>query len=400
LVEIITLGDFTVKVNGETISNDTNRANMLWKLLGLLIAGGNKPLSINFLTDAIWPDKEADVATKSLHNLIFRLRRLFGNAGCDVDKLVVFFHKSYTLDVGHGMYIDAREVEKCFLAAKDPNISETDKIANLNRVVELYNGEYLVNIYDDPWAVTAVGHYKRMFFEAVGMLADIYLKNQTFDRLFQICDKSIALEPLEEAAYIRMIEGMKQNGMTVRAIELCEVYFNLLYTKVGVSPSARMNSLYRDLKGSIRQLQQDASSIMFELMEREQPQSFFCSMEVFTEIYRYEARQFERRGESLYIALLTINNMQRDIPTPSVLARAMENLYVSCLNAIRRGDIFTRYSNSQYLLLLTRLTGDDQPVVESRIKEDFYSRRGSEDIIINFEMLSAPVNSQKNHNSQ
>lgn len=388
MVEIITLGNFSIKVNGTLVSISTGRTKKLWKLLSLLILNKDKPLTIQAIIDSIWPDEDVNISIKSMHNLIFRLRRVLSDGG-SLPNPIVFSANGYILNREKDFVIDVHTMQDCCVKAANASSNE-EKIAFLEKAAELYNGEYLLNSFDDLWSITAVNHYKRVFIDTVTALSELYLKKAAYEKLFQICEKATMLEPMEEAIYLRLLKGLVLTGQSVRAISLCEKYFDILYHEIGVRSSDQIYKLYSELKRNSVNFSRLEYEPVIALNEREvSDKAFFCSLETFKEIYKYELRQAERKETARGIlAVISIKGKKYGLPPHELLQESKKHLYESCLNVLRKGDVFANYSHSQLIVLLADLKYKDHAEIMARIQKYFYKHYdyGEKEVLLDFEI--------------
>lgn len=389
MVEVATLGSFSLKVDGESVTDSARRTQKLWKLLNLLVAHRSKSIPIPTIIEFIWPDEEVEDYTKSLHNLIFRLRRILGGKDGAAKNRLVFSNNSYVLNTDEDFVIDAYDFEDCIRKAKQSACPPHEKKPLLERALSLYNGKYLMDSYDDVWALTLVNKYKRMYIDGVAALSDVYMEEKDYEKLTLICEKAIGLEPLEEVVYEKLIKCLIATGQKIQAIALCEELFDLLYREIGVGANDNINSMYKEIKDNVIQTQHNVVSALNELTEHDESdkdKAAVCNIDVFKSIYRYEVRQSARRGESVFLALLTINDKKQDIPATPVLNGARSCLLETCRLSLRRGDIVASYSNSQIVILLTKLAYEDSAMVFDRIRKKFAQVYSGEEVIIKFEI--------------
>lgn len=88
--------------------------------------------------------------------------------------------------------------------------------------------------------------------------------------------------------------------------------------------------------------------------------AFFCSYLSFMEGYRYVRRVIERSGQSAYLLLCTMTD-GKGVPLEKGerLGKVAEELEQAIRNSLRRGDMFTRYSDNQFLMLLLGIRQED-----------------------------------------
>ena len=102
-----------------------------------------------------------------------------------------------------------------------------------------------------------------------------------------------------------------------------------------------------------------------------------CGYPVFREIYRLEARKITRLGVAEYIILLTvtvkdaeksgINEQTQDF----LVSQAMNQLENVLVESLRIGDVASRYSDSQFVVLLPACTYECGLLVINRLLDKF-----------------------------
>ena len=100
--------------------------------------------------------------------------------------------------------------------------------------------------------------------------------------------------------------------------------------------------------------------------------AFYCSLPSFRDTYRLVSRIIERNGQSVYLMLCSITNgkgMPMDKPDKlEVLSSELQNTIQQCL---RKGDSFTKYSPSQFLILLVGTNKENCSMIFDRIQRYF-----------------------------
>ena len=388
MIEITTLGSLNIVINGEEVSEKTKRTTKLWKLLNLLIINRNKPLPHGVILESIWPDEDSVDSDKSLHNLIYRLRKLLTYEGAP--EFIRFRNNSYQLMSGGELIIDAHQMEDYFVEASVSGLPLEKKIKLLKKSAELYNGEYILGSFDsDVWSNVAINQYRRMFVEVTCTLAEIYWNTGEYDDLLTLCNKGSFIEPLEEVFCEYLAKGLRAKGQTVQAITVCETFFDRLYREMGVSASETLNTLYKELKQNTVQLQHDVDHALNELKEFETlNRALYCNYETFKDIYRYEARKASRLGNSVYIILISISDKRDDVPPIKTLNDAKRCLHECCVLTLRRGDVVAEYSQTQLIIMVTNANARNMKDIMTRIEKQYAARNRSGELRIRFEVQS------------
>jgi len=387
VVEIITLGNFYIKITGNIASNETGRTQKLWHLLSLLIANGGNPISTSTIIDSLWPEKDADEASKALNNLIFRMKRFFMSNGCENTDFFNCTQRSCMLKKDDVLYIDAYDMEASLIKGKNQSLPNDERISQLYKAVELYKGEFFLNSYNDASTMIAVNYYKNIFIEASLLLAEMQQNEGNIEESVRICEKAISLEPYEDSLYIRMFDGMRQMGQNARAVIICENYFRLLYNTIGISSSIQLTRLYQDMKG-ISDPSMDAIDVMNALEELTQNRNaLLCNIELFRDIYQYEVRQATRRDVSVFIVLVSIRRINRS--STHSIESAMRTLRDSCSYVLRCGDTYAMYSDYQYVIMLSKMATSNWSIIENRLSKYFFAQYKKNDVLIKFDICQA-----------
>jgi DNA-binding SARP family transcriptional activator len=389
MIEITTLGNFCVKVNGKVVSDSLKRTTKLWQLLNLFIINKNRPMAASSICEAIWGEDQGGDSYKALHNLVYRLRNvIMDNSGGE--ESIIYSNKTYMLNTALDMQIDIYIMEDCYNKAVSAQQTPAEKIELLEKAVGLYNGEYLLYlICDDTQSYAATTRYKRIFVDSVCLLADLYIEKGEYDKMFLICDKAIAFEPLEEAVYLRMVRGMCDKGKDAQAISLIENYFDILYNEVGIRASDTLLNIHKQLKRNVGTSTYDVGQILEELKEISSlNKALFCNFEAFRDIYRYESRQSARRDYSIALILVDIYGDRNEELPEKVLSKAKKSLYECCMHCLRKGDTFSDYSKTQVILMITLSPTADANAIIARVSEQFYSRHQRERVHLRFDMQS------------
>ncbi|MFQ8897506.1 MAG: hypothetical protein ACLR71_04010 [[Clostridium] scindens] len=98
--------------------------------------------------------------------------------------------------------------------------------------------------------------------------------------------------------------------------------------------------------------------------------AYLQDYETFKRIYQFVARGLERSGDSAYLLLLTLEEDEDELD-PERMEGLMEELYEIIRNALRKGDAFTQYSSSQYLLMVLGTSSENARKIGERIKSRY-----------------------------
>ncbi len=135
--------------------------------------------------------------------------------------------------------------------------------------------------------------------------------------------------------------------------------------------------------------QSDAMADMHKLEKMISEQSglvgaYKVEYEAFKHIYQFVSRGLDRSGQSVKLILLTINAINGYKIAPEELDGIMSDLERTIVVSLRLGDVTTRYSSFQYVVMLPGLEEDDARKVAMRICDTFNEIKDKDNIIVQY----------------
>jgi hypothetical protein len=153
LLKIRTLGAFEVTRDDEPVAL-TGKVKKPLEMLKALIAFGGKNVSMERLSDALWPDADGDMAKRSFDTTLHRLRKLLGS-----EKVLQLQAGKLSLDPRY-CWIDTWAFERhcveleAALKPTDPR-QDTGRVAScLEKGLALYKGHFLAEDTDLAWTIS------------------------------------------------------------------------------------------------------------------------------------------------------------------------------------------------------------------------------------------------------
>ena len=156
-----------------------------------------------------------------------------------------------------------------------------------------------------------------------------------------------------------------------KAISYYNNITDMYYSKYGIKVPESIQAIYSgfaDLSNSVYGIDE----LMELIGESDRQQgAYCCCYEVFREIYQIEVRCMERYGGMVFAGLISLRSPQEDVPETRVLNRNMGRLETVIKNSLRRGDIMSRCSPSQFMVILPTVTEETGHKVLERIQKNF-----------------------------
>jgi len=390
MIEITTLGDLKININGEEVSERHVRTTKLWKLLSLLLLNRNKPLRSKVICESVWQEDELGMSEKALQNLIYRLRKLLTYEGAP--EFIQFKGNGYLLRNDEKLSVDIHLFEDYFEATKKSGISRDKRVELLKKATDIYNGEYIFDD-DDVRAANAATRYESIFIKVGNELAAHYLETEDHDELAKLCDKGISLHPFEGSFYEHLVISLRTKGWISQALAVCENYFDIHDRQLDAPASDLLNKMYKQMirvKRSTISLQHGVGRVLKELKGSEPTDSaLFCSFEVLKDIFRYEERRALRNGSKVYIILISISDNRDDVPEEKVLSEIKRCLRKCCIAVLGEEDVVAEYSQTQHIVMKTGTNAEEIRSIISHIEKQFHenNRNRGVKIFCEFEQI-------------
>ncbi|MEG1895148.1 MAG: BTAD domain-containing putative transcriptional regulator [Oscillospiraceae bacterium] len=371
LIRINMLGDFSISSNGVTVSED-ELSRQLCVLLSYLVVNKTQNISCDELSAVLWPNEIAN-SSGALKNLVYRLRKVLQDNNFPFFKELVLTNKgSYKLNSGLNFSIDTHEFVKSFdhaMALTQPQARE-DALAH---TIKLYHGDFMSALPPQPWSTVFFRKYHDLYFTAVYELLEILRVSERYDEMLSLAKMAIYIDRFQENAHKYIMLSYYKNGMVEQALDYYKHTRELFYRELGTELSDSTRQFYSEISKSSKVSNVDIMDLKEEFMESpdELQSTFYCELEVFKQIYRFNARILSRTNTSFFMGLLSISSTTNGPLDPRLRERAMDQLYSSIQHSLRRGDIFSRCSPSQYTIMLPAVSFENGIEIMERITRNF-----------------------------
>lgn len=380
--QIKMFGGFSIQCGGRMLEDSAGRMQQVWNLLEYLLLYRARDISQEALIELLWPDEQSDNPANALKNLAYRLRGLLTKAFPEEKRPFIIYNRgSYCWNRELACTLDVDRFESCIRRAENTALPQEERAVLLCRACEIYAGLLLPKSSREQWTFPMRAYYHQLYVKAVSSASEWLMEEREYDRVIELTQKAISLEPYEESLHELLIRALAAAGKHTAALEHYYYVTNLFYDELGVKVSANITRLYHQIAKSVSHVASDLSVIEENLhMAAQHEGAFFCDYETFKSIYASQSCLIGRSGQSMYVVLMTVCNKDGSIPETEPLTRAMDMLKEVAVSALRKSDIVTRFSPTQYILLLSNLNYENCEMVLKRISDNF-QRRFREDSI-------------------
>lgn len=391
LIEVSMLGGFVIKAGDKKIEESGNRSKKIFVLLAFLILYRRRMLSQTELIEAVWgEDKAGDVTISALKTLCCRARDMLKTLNYP-DKLIIAKSGSYTWNPDVEIVLDVERFMEVHAKAAS---AENDSVKRglYEEVIEMYRGELLPRRMDCSWVIPLCTYYHSVFVKSAHELIRLCRAAGDYNKIVAVCCKVIKFETLDEDIHYELINGYYQMKNYNQALE--QYYFaqDVYYREEGINFPQKLNDIYGEIARQSKNTEEDISNIREELKEEKEQWSagtFYCEYRFFRDFYRVQCRVSSRNKQEVYLCLLTVMSLNGELPGKRILNKCMEDLKEVIHNSARSGDIFTRYSVSQYLFCVSGITLENTEKIMKRIQSKFRKVCPRKDIVLEYQFISS-----------
>ncbi|MBQ2785970.1 MAG: bacterial transcriptional activator domain-containing protein [Oscillospiraceae bacterium] len=368
------LGEFSIQRADKRIDDSTNRMRKVWLLLAYLIYTRKNLTTQEQLLSLTQgsSSSEAEDPAGRLKALFYRVRAMLDPLGPRAGHDLIQ-NKSgiYSWNTEIPLQLDVEEFDRLYTSAMVH--SEDDRLVLLMEALSLYQGDFLPKLSMEAWVMPITAYYHQRYLEAADMALSLLCQRQRWQEALALCGSALKIEPYSEELYQYQMRCQIALNDRSGAIATYESMSELLFDTFGVMPSDESRSLYREAsRESNDQHTVPAETVRESLQEPGSAKgAVFCEYDFFKLLYQVQARSIIRSGDVIHIALLSVHSANGQALPRRSLDRAMENLQSLVVSSLRQGDVITRCSASQLIVMLPQANYENGRLVCQRIIKAF-----------------------------
>ena len=373
VLKVQMLGGLSLMYGEEPISFSRNTTTKAMKLLQILLYYGEKGISRNKLIENLYKAEELADAPNSLRVTSYRLKKMLVNMGLPehnyirISKGIYFWNGPMRTDVDVHQFCDLIQ------RAEDETDMEK-QMQVLREACLLYKGELLPGSSEEEWVLIEGVQLKKMYSGALQQLCEYLWNKEEYEEILRLCEPACAMYPFDEWQAVRIDCFMAMNRYQ-EAMKEYESTAKLFFEELGISPSEKMIDQFKYMSERMSSTPQTIRGIKSRLREEEiEAGAFYMTLPSFRDSYRLVRRIMERNGQSVYLMLCSlVDSKGAPLEDADKLSAMSGELMSAIKHCLRKGDSFTRYNPSQFLILLVGTNKENCGLIFERI-ERYFSR--------------------------
>jgi DNA-binding SARP family transcriptional activator len=387
-IEIQTFGEFRlIGADGKISTEEDIRSGVMTRFLVYMLINRDHINTKEELIENLWFEGEIDNPSGTLKNLTYRVRNFLKKNYNDDSMIQSFSRGGYMWNPNVPVHLDIDEFDKCYDIALDQTIFPDDRISWCEKIIDIYKGAFVPKIADMLWATNISMYYKNRYLKVVDELVRLYQNQEDYDKIINLVNKAIVFDSLNEGLYCKLIEAFIATGNRSMAEETYDHASTILYDELGIRNPKDLSAVREKILKMTNGSKTDTIvDVCGDIEEENVDGVFFCGYPVFREVYRLEARKISRLGEAEYVALFTLNNGGSTEAASDLEKFRMDKgmkILENVLNvSLRVGDVVSRYSDYQYIILLSACSYESTKMIVNRITDRFNSKNSNPNLSI------------------
>lgn len=372
------LGGFSVYVDDiQVVSSEAG--GQVWNLMSYLLHARKKTLTQQQLIGALWDDS-VDDPSAALKNLIYRLRKAFADAGVpNARRVVLSGGGTYRWNNDIPIRVDT-EVFEAACAAADEADTQTEQMRLDQLALDCYPGDFLPGVTARAWAVPVRSQYHARYFQTLYRLLTACEATGRWQQMQDAALRAVEVDRFEEETHRYLMLALFHLGRQDQAITHYNYISDLFYRERGTDLSPELRATLRQIAETVKSGSSNLTLLKEELREDSLPDgAYYCEYEIFKSMCRVQARSAQRDGIPVFLGLLTISAPTGGEPENNARNAAMQALHRAVAGSLRVGDVFSRCTGTQYIVMLPDITYENGERVLGRIarrfKSSYHSRK-------------------------
>lgn len=397
-VKVHFFGEFRLESGTASLNEERIHSKKVMKLMAYLLLNHDRMISAEELGELIWGNGGSSNPMGALKNLVYRVRSVLKQLGSE--EYIVSGTGTYGWNHDIELRSDMSEFKYYAEQTRERSKDINEQIRKYEQAVACYEKPQTSVLTSDSWMSVRYTYHHSVYMKLVNELCELYSSVHAYDKIQNVCGYAMSCDELNEDTHYWLIKSWVGQGNIENALKQYDTAMKILYERLGMHRSQRMRELYDEILGMSKDIAQATMDDIYGEIQEEDPNGvFFCEYTVFREIYRLEARRVLRSGIAEFMILLTVvideKRMQTE-PTRIQYYRkkAIDKLQLTLWRHLRMGDVAARYSEEQYVVMLSYCSYEAAQKVIQRITVNFNKIMGNNRIQIKAETREVSIHNE------
>jgi DNA-binding SARP family transcriptional activator len=374
-ITVVMLGKFDIIVEGRSALPQISNSHKSILLLKHLILNRGKAIPIASLIEIFWAEAEKSVNPENaLKTMVSRIRSNLAKVNPDLKNCIQAENRSYMWSTEAPCDVDVFRFEEMCESVKECDTLGESVREVYTHIIDIYGGDLSYSNTDEEWIVSRSLCLHHLYLQTVYKFIDMLKAEQDNEMVIHVCRIALDIDAFDERLNLELMTALKDSGQSNAALTQYKYVTSAYYKYLGIEPTEGIQSFYRNLVRSHQSSESDLQTIRTELLNSDSGETgaFICEYSIFKDIYQLQLRNIGRQENKMFLALLSVENTVEEYFDPLIQDTVMRRLLAILKDCLRRGDTISRFSSSQYAILLPMMYYSNGYIVINRIKKQFY----------------------------
>ncbi|MCL2151892.1 MAG: hypothetical protein FWH57_02865 [Oscillospiraceae bacterium] len=357
------LGGFAILSGESCITEQVGKASKVWKLIQYLIANRYKSVSQDELINVFCDGELVANPGSALRTMVSRARAALVKAGLPrAEELILAKSGGYAWNNARKCVVDAEQFE--YLCKKaGTGVGDDERLELLLQAADLYKGDFLPNSAGDMWVIPLARWYRSMYINCAHDALELLTRTGRSVEAEELCAKALRTDPFDEQLLEYRLRSLLAQGKNTEAVDEYKRMETMFYDVLCVQFSENLCALYNQIQKPVIREGASLEAVIDDfLKDADYAGAYYCDITAFKTICQIEARSMSRSGRTTFIARFDAKHEPR-----AKNGGVMKQLAIAIPRSLRKGDMFTRATPNQYMLMLNNLTYEDCKSLIDRI---------------------------------
>ena len=367
------------------------RSTQVELLIIYLIMNRDRNITASQLITYLWEDKENQVTIGALRNLVYRARK---------DLKMLYDKEPCILSKGHSYYwnpavkcvVDYEELLKLAESIIESNETIDLQVKKAWQLADLFENEFLPEFQDNSWIKQKNEVLLKSCYESLISIIDNLKQANEYQIIIDLLQHPNLVKIEDDKLFAARLDAYYQMKQYDVALKYYRNILNKYYLYYGKTVPAAIKQVYQECLNKLPEVEVENIEIEDVLDQSETVTgAFYCDFTVFKRIYQLNLIDVTKLNNEHALVMLTIRNQDEHYDSHKLqnYSQLLKNLMQQNL---RKNDIFSQYSLTQYFILIQspKMTGietavnriiryfnndivDDRVYIDYQIKRlDFY----------------------------
>lgn len=367
---------FIISYRGQDVSKSLFKSPKSIALLKYLILHQGSAISTINLIDTFWNDESHLNPENSLRTLISRIRKALSQEAPELKDCIVTEQGNYRWNPSIICDVDVFSFEKLYQELLSIPYYNSKSKEKFQKILQIYKGNLDDSLFFDDWLRGQSLYYQDLYMKLVLRFIKFYKEEQNYNEIIITCRNSLNVDPFNEALHLELMNALKSSGQNNAALVHFHQATNIYQKYLGIEPPAEMLELHKQLTKVNSGIIDDFTAIKNNLLRvKSDNKAIVCDYYIFKDIYQIQARNAERLGIHIFLVVAAIEHINSDEEFNTlVLDKVMQDLLHVLISQLRKGDTISRYSPSQFAILLQMNSEMNGEIVTERLRIRFQEK--------------------------